>query len=106
MQTKSVRATPEIEGTGGYRQKSWKILGVKSEILKRYIAVMSVLRGYPRVAAIVLLVQYQRQYISHSMKYHVLSERVRQKRCGQKSVYCCIVSGYDIVERGKGQLMF
>lgn len=37
------------------------MLGVKSEILKRYIAVMSVLRGYPRVAAIVLLVQYQRR---------------------------------------------
>lgn len=52
---------------------------MKSEILKRYIAVMSVLRGYPRVAAIVLLVPYQRQYISHSMKYQVLSERVRQR---------------------------
>lgn len=60
-------------------EESWKILGVESENLKRYIAVMSVLRGYPRVAAIILLVQYQRQYISHSMKYHVLSERVRQR---------------------------
>lgn len=40
---------------------------------------MSVLRGYPRVAAIVLLVQYQYQDILHSMKYHVLSERVRQR---------------------------
>lgn len=67
---------------------------------------MSVLRGYPRVAAIVLLVQYQRQYILYSMKYHVLSDRVRQKRCGQKSVCCCVVLGYNIVERGKGQLMF
>lgn len=55
------------------------MLGVKSENLKRYIAVMSVLRGYPRVAAIVLLVQYQRMYISHSMKYHMLSKRVRQR---------------------------
>lgn len=63
------------------------MLGKKSEILKRYIAVMSVLRGYPRVAAIVLLVQYQRQYILYSMKYQVLSDRVRQKRCGQKSVF-------------------
>lgn len=82
------------------------MLGKKSEILKRYIAVMSVSRGYPRVAAIVLLVQCQRQYILYSMKYQVLSDRVRQKRCGQKSVYCCVVLGYDIVERGKGQLMF
>lgn len=55
------------------------MLGKKSEIWKRYIAVMSVLRGYLRVAAIVLLVQNQCQYISHSMKYHVLSERVRQR---------------------------
>lgn len=104
MQTKSVRATPEIEGTGAYRQKSWKILGVKSEILKRYIAVMSVLRGYPRVAAIVLLVYIK--YILYSMKYQVLSERVRQKDVLARRVsFCCLVLGYDIVERGKGQLM-
>lgn len=55
------------------------MLGKKSEILKRYIAVMSVSRGYPRVAAIVLLVQYQSQYISYSIKCHVLSKRVRQR---------------------------
>lgn len=68
---------------------------------------MSVLRGYPRVAAIVLLVQYQRQYISHSMKYHVLSERVRQRDVLARRVsFCCVFLGYDIVERGKGQLMF
>lgn len=53
------------------------MLGKKSEILKRYIAVMSVSRGYPRVAAIVLLVYIK--YILYSMKYHVLSERVRQR---------------------------
>lgn len=80
---------------------------MKSENLKRYIAVMSVLRGYPRVAAIILLVQYQRMYISHSMKYHVLSERVRQRDVLARRVsFCCVVLGYDIVERGKGQLMF
>lgn len=68
---------------------------------------MSVLRGYPRVAAIILLVQYQRMYISHSMKYHVLSDRVRQRDVLARRVsFCCVVSGYDIVERGKGQLMF
>lgn len=68
---------------------------------------MSVLRGYPRVAAIIFLVQYQRQYISHSMKYHVLSERVRQRDVLARRVsFCCVVLGYDIVERGKGQLMF
>lgn len=80
---------------------------MKSENLKRYIAVMSVLRGYPRVAAIVLLVQYQRMYISHSMKYQVLSKRVRQRDVVARRVsFCCVVLGYDIVERGKGQLMF
>lgn len=68
---------------------------------------MSVLRGYPRVAAIVLLVQYQRMYILHSMKYHVLSKRVRQRDVVARRVsFCCVVLGYDIVERGKGQLMF
>lgn len=68
---------------------------------------MSVLRGYPRVAAIVLLVQYQRMYISYSMKYHVLSERIRQRDVLARRVsFCCVVLGYDIVERGKGQLMF
>lgn len=68
---------------------------------------MSVLRGYPRVAAIILLVQYQRQYISHSMKYQVLSKRVRQRDVLARRVsFCCVVLGYDIVERGKGQLMF
>lgn len=74
---------------------------MKSEILKRYIAVMSVSRGYPRVAAIVLLVYIK--YILYSMKYHVLSERVRQRDVLARRVsFCCVVSGHNIVERGKG----
>lgn len=59
------------------------MLGKKSEILERYIAVMSVLRGYPRVAAIVLLQCQRRGGLASTyhivMKYHVLSERVRQR---------------------------
>lgn len=64
---------------------------------------MSVLRGYPRVAAIVLLVQYQRRGGLAStyytvMKYHVLSERIRQRDVLARRVsFCCVVLGYDIV---------
>lgn len=66
---------------------------------------MSVLRGYPRVAAIILLVYIK--YILYSMKYHVLSERIRQRDVVSRRVsFHFVVSEYDTVERGKGQLMF
>lgn len=41
------------------------------------------------------------------MKSHCVEQAsAKKRRSGQKSVFCCIFLGYDIVERGKGQLMF
>lgn len=83
------------------------MLGKKSENLKRYIAVMSVLRGYPRVAAIVLLFNI---YAVADLRVHIIQYEIpgverasaTKRPSGQKSVFCCVVLGYDIVERGKG----